>query len=260
MHFSVLVIDNEGKRSVQNHLAPFQENNMGDCPEEFMEFEDIEDELMEEFESGSMDMLVSDDGSLKAFWMGSQEERLRLEKKSVPNIEAFESFEAFVEASEGMDARDEGKGRYGRWGNPNARWDWYEVGGRYKNMLINKKGQECDSAFLSDIDFNAMWEAQKLYAEKMWDKAQSENEEGNTNKAQYLEGVYGIKPGMTKEEYIADSQQFVTFAVLLDGEWLEKEMNSNNDGYDNEKWLADMRALISGLPPTARLTVVDCHI
>ena len=39
-HFTVLVI---GKNPEQQ-LAPYQENNMRDCPSEFLAFNDIEDE------------------------------------------------------------------------------------------------------------------------------------------------------------------------------------------------------------------------
>jgi len=55
-HFTVLVkVDPEtlescGKvvpEAVHKLLAPYQENNMGDCPAEFMEFVDIEDEYRE---------------------------------------------------------------------------------------------------------------------------------------------------------------------------------------------------------------------
>jgi hypothetical protein len=38
-------------------LSPFQENNMGDCPENYMESEDTEDEHLEEWKTGSVDMI-----------------------------------------------------------------------------------------------------------------------------------------------------------------------------------------------------------
>ena len=42
-HFSVAVVTNTGsEEEVERLLAPYQENNMGDCPEEYLEF--IEDE------------------------------------------------------------------------------------------------------------------------------------------------------------------------------------------------------------------------
>lgn len=40
--------------------------------------------------------------------------------------------------------------------NPNAKWDWYEVGGRYKNKLLLKNGTHASAARLDDIDFVGM--------------------------------------------------------------------------------------------------------
>jgi hypothetical protein len=40
-HFTVLVIGN----NPESQLMPYQENNMGDCPQEYMEFNDKTDEL-----------------------------------------------------------------------------------------------------------------------------------------------------------------------------------------------------------------------
>jgi len=49
-HFTVLVIGDD----VEDQLAPFQENNMGDCPEEYMEFADKEDEFREEWKDNTL--------------------------------------------------------------------------------------------------------------------------------------------------------------------------------------------------------------
>ncbi len=43
--------------------------------------------------------------------------------------------------------------------NPESKWDWWEIGGRWKNKLILKKGFEgspCNEALASDIDFQAI--------------------------------------------------------------------------------------------------------
>lgn len=51
-HFTVLVIgDNPDQQ-----LAPFQENNMGDCPEEYLKFHDEETEALEKYATGSREM------------------------------------------------------------------------------------------------------------------------------------------------------------------------------------------------------------
>ena len=38
--------------------------------------------------------------------------------------------------------------------NPNKKWDWYQVGGRWGNSLKLKDGAYTDSAKIKDIDFS----------------------------------------------------------------------------------------------------------
>lgn len=40
--------------------------------------------------------------------------------------------------------------------NPNKKWDWWEVGGRYSNRLIDKQGQRGDVCDIADLDLSAM--------------------------------------------------------------------------------------------------------
>ena len=49
-------------------------------------------------------------------------------------------------------------GRFGYYVNPDARWDWYSIGGRWNNMLLNKSGNSCNACPLADIDWLAMKE------------------------------------------------------------------------------------------------------
>ena len=41
---------------------------------------------------------------------------------------------------------------YEYWINPNAKWDWFEIGGRWPGRLRLKNGERADSALLCDID------------------------------------------------------------------------------------------------------------
>ena len=48
-HYTCLIIgDNPEKQ-----LAPFQENNMGDCPKKYLEFKDLEEEYAKDYEEGT---------------------------------------------------------------------------------------------------------------------------------------------------------------------------------------------------------------
>lgn len=149
-HFTVLVVgeDPEGQ------LAPFQENNMGDCPEEYLEFNDQEDEFLEEYRTGGTEMVRMPDGRLLypdddefrkegAMGTGSDTHQVpdHLKVEEIKFTERYIDFETFCEEWHGHSKRDEKKGRYGYWENPNAKWDWYQLGGRWNGFFRVKRGK-----------------------------------------------------------------------------------------------------------------------
>ena len=39
--------------------------------------------------------------------------------------------------------------------NPNAKWDWYKIGGRWNNALrLKNSGKRCNQAQVKDVDFS----------------------------------------------------------------------------------------------------------
>lgn len=164
-------------------LAPYQENNMGDCPKEFMEFMDMEDEIREEYENGSVERVRLDDGTL----VSPRDRRFKvqeghivryevpdhLKRVHVPMPDAYGSLDEFAENYCGYE-RDDETGKYGYWENPNKKWDWWVIGGRWRGMLRIKEGvtpvygspglfgsndadpHASDVARLRDIDFEGM--------------------------------------------------------------------------------------------------------
>lgn len=148
-HFSLFVTGDD----VAERIAPFQENNMGTCPPEYLTFHDEHDTCLQRWEEEDRD--------------------------GVPFKERFASFEAFVENEFGYQ-RNHDTGRYGYTANPNAKWDWYQIGGRWSGRLmlcqhaeadyeaIRRSGANrafVDSAWRGDIDFPAMEAA--LYAQAL---------------------------------------------------------------------------------------------
>lgn len=198
-HFTVMVIGH----NIEGQLAPFQENNMGDCPKEFMEFTDMEDEYREEYENEGRNMVVMPDGTFKNSWddefrkpgqhgIGSNTHEVpaHLEQREVPFKELHATFEDFVKDYHGYESRDEEKNRYGYWENPNRKWDWYQVGGRWSGFLKLKEGAQgahgqrswmnrgsaneagyCDSALKGAIDFEGMRQEDADRAAKRYDAA-----------------------------------------------------------------------------------------
>lgn len=68
-HFSVAVFS-DGRKSVEELLAPYQDNNMGDCPPEHLEFVSVTESMREEYETGECKMVCLQDGRYIYPWDG----------------------------------------------------------------------------------------------------------------------------------------------------------------------------------------------
>lgn len=106
-HFTVLVIGDD----VERQLAPYHEYECTGRDDEYVVFvpaKETMEELQKEFE----------------------------EYKEKYN---YETFEQFMKEWHGYKQED---GVWGRKTNPNAKWDWYQVGGRWSGFLKKKEGVE----------------------------------------------------------------------------------------------------------------------
>lgn len=282
-HFTVMVIG----ENPEEQLAPYQENNMGNCPEEYLAFNDETE-------------------SLKISW-----NELTEEERS-----EYGSFGEFAE-DEGY---KEHEGKYGYWENPNAKWDWYLLGGRWSGFLKLKEGAEgevgqgglfskaakdgtADSAFKKDVDFFNMRKDAAEEAGKLWDKVNDiikgckeplpwkhvrenmfpgdidgardyyRNQEASLKLSEWNKvnnhELFGIDLedfNCTREDYCIDAANgsFVTFAVLKNGQWYERgQMGwwaSVSNEKDRDDWNAEVAKMINELPEDTRISIYDCHI
>ena len=160
--------------------------------------------------------------------------------------------------------------------NDGCKWDWYEIGGRWADMLKLKRSAKgkyngvyrVDEARICDIDFrpddekyrNAIreWEIfvdgaeKKPYEERIF----------SPFKPEYYIEKYG-----TKEKYAECVSRFSTYAVITpDGEWHEAgkmlwfgiSTATNEDELDwEENYYKDF---IENLDQNMIVTIVDCHI
>ena len=121
--------------------------------------------------------------------------------------------------------------------NPNSKWDWYELGGRWRGFF-HKKG--------TDEKFD-----QLLKGEINFDRMRKEVEDDARDK--YI-----------VEEYIqnAINNAISTFAVLKDGEWYEKGKMGWWGCISNEKpyWSKDFNKLMDSVPDDELISLYDCHI
>lgn len=223
-HFTVGVfIDIKKDKKLEDLLAPYQENNMGDCPKEYLEFNECDKEDIEEYEN---------------------------------HKDEYETLEDFMWEYHGY-KKDKETGKYGYWENPNAEWDWYEIGGRWSNSLLTKNGVKCDLEQLKNIDWDGMKEKAKVKYAEIWD----------SNPQGIKRYFNGIEKDDTRESYVKRMSEFSTYAVITpDGEWHSKgEMGwfgvSSDTVEDRENWSKSFYdTFIKDADDELVLVIVDCHI
>lgn len=201
--------------------------------------------------------------------------------------EGDETFEGFLSRYYGYTFNEE-TNEAGYLCNPNAKWDWWVIGGRWSDMLRLKSGcsgnsgkkswtnrdippQEgwCDQARLKDVELVA---DQSAYARaaRFWEvyvegKRFRKGERKEDFEALYRREYYLEQFG-TKEAYAHDAASFSVWAfVTPDGEWHEKgEMGwfcSNDATKDSRRSFSDeLCEAIANVDPDCYITIVDCHI
>ena len=106
--------------------------------------------------------------------------------KQIPLKEKYPDYNTYLEEWHGVENVE----KQGYWTNPNGKWDWYELGGRWTGYFKMKPGIEgevgkpglmtpvaevgyADQALKKDIDFDAMRAEAVEKAEEAYDKAMS---------------------------------------------------------------------------------------
>lgn len=169
--------------------------------------------------------------------------------------------------------------------NPNSKWDWYSIGGRFPGKLKSKNGKhgegsafrsnpringEFDSARVGDIDFSMDMDAYNR-AIRYWEvvvekqpltKYENEKDFFNYYRDSFYEEYY-----RDKETYAKICASCNTYAVVTpDGKWHQKgEMGwfgaSSETGEESLDWdLNYKERFLDTADPDWTLTIVDCHI
>ena len=257
-HYTVLVIGD----NVDKKLAPFHEFECTGLSDEFVQDIDITDQYKTRQE-------VEDDGI-----------KIVYDEKDIDRAGSHKYGYAVISGSSVVKAV--------RRTNPNKKWDWYVIGGRWTGLLQLKKGAKgmigepgilssrraeegtADRAKTKDIDWESMRKGTdelKEYYSQRWDACMGLikadfSKFGILYKKEWMLARYG-----TKEEYIRRECEFKTYAVITeDGKW-----NAPGEmgwfGFSSEEHAADklwdemfFDHFIKNLDPETMITIVDCHI
>ena len=279
-HFNVLVIGSNPEKS----LAPFHEFECTGINDEFIQEEDISDEIRADIEDqGSVEEAViynlGDDSIV------SNESELDLNNKH--------KFGYAV-------VRDGVLVKAVRRTNPNKKWDWYVLGGRWSGFLLHKNGMRVDALKKSELDVGGMLSDKAINAKRefeefasaisghdfprTWTSIRTEAGARNIEKARE---IYHSQPaikalqkrgidrvfGCVVEYFGNDEQEFViqqansalsTYAIIHEGNWIAKGdmgwFGISDDTISQEQWNEKVSELITGLPDDTLLSLFDCHI
>lgn len=181
----------------------------------------------------------------------------------------------------------DGKGQAkGYWHNPNARWDWWVIGGRWRGLLLLRPGKSgyiaplepwhkdfvypphrCDAALVADCDFSPN-EAQIRRAARMWEVCvEGDEPREDEDLLKLWEPECYLERYGDKETFIRRKTAFNTYAfVTAGGEWhepgrmgwfgLDDATNESTNRYEAEFRAYLQEAREKGLA----VTIVDCHI
>ena len=178
-----------------------------------------------------------------------------IEKSDTEDI-VLESYEEYTKRfhTRGIDEDGNALSAY----NPDAKWDWYVVGGRWDKCIETKDGKKVNYARIKDIVFEKEFTDEQLC--KIEENYLDLINNGNFFKPEYYQRKYP-----TFEMYLK-SHNFSTYALLdRDGEWIEPgEMGwfgmSSATPEEETKFQDKYMQLIEKSDPEDWLIVVDCHI
>lgn len=187
-------------------MEPWQEHACtGECPIEFMEFNDLEDEYREEYENESDEYvdigeappgyvrrvgpkrereteIVVDGRRLVRSWdemfratedgrptmgIGSGTHKVpdHYPRVQHPFKKLHATFEEFVASYHSREKRDPDKGRYGYWENPDKKWDYWRV---IRGRVPSKTDGMTDFCRISDLDGDTIARLTREKSDRIW--------------------------------------------------------------------------------------------
>lgn len=242
-HFTVLVVDTNNEKSVDEWMEPF--------------YEGLEEDRL-------LDWSVQD--VLKYF----KEHNVDFPYDHVDESNLVEYLER-AEELEFDTSEHDNEGNLYYLGNNNAKWDWYQIGGRWSGMLRKLDGTRCDECEVKDLDLSLDTKAYneaKRFWEVVIDKQPLTDVERPSDFFTVFKPEYYIEMYNDRDDFAKSQASFSTFAMLLDGKWFEQgKMGwfamSDTTKESLEKFTDFMDKTLRELKkthPHATVTLVDCHI
>lgn len=155
--------------------------------------------------------------------------------------------------------------------NPNSKWDWYEMGGRFRGIVPLKSGELVNDAKMSEVNVDYRDLNKYERAIRFW-QLRVEGQEPETEEDEALmrfcyDKEYYTDRYDSAEEYAEWCCSFNFYAALLpNGEWLEPGQVgwfaiSDATAEDDRAWHKRVKEIIKeAQEKNWHITIVDCHI
>ena len=258
-HFLALVIGQDW----EEQLAPYQENTMGDCPKEYLEFFDMTEETILDYQ-GSAPGVFTEDGEFLFQW-DDRVKKLGLKDKVTDILftQSFPDFDTFVRKY-CCYKLDPIYKKYGVWQNPNAKWDWYEPGGRWDDYFKVKPNVELSTSLLAkDINWKAMKDEKVKTATAQWEQFIQWLTQDPELRDPDIPFILNVRAADTNIEigyesfsdFMSHETSTAPFVYVHKGVWYERSMEEEQD-----VWGSQFQTMLDSLDPNELVTVVDCHI
>lgn len=271
MHYTVAVVTNKDDLiEVERLLAPFDENIEVE-PYIYKTKEQIIKDFREGVENLKKDMEAYKKGEYdtekyRTYWL--EENSGELTESVKKRLELYEKSDEEIyqwyRDGDDDDHYDENGNELSTY-NPESKWDWYEVGGRWDGYFELKDGGKANSAKISEIDWNGNDETRKSL-KRFWEVfVDGEPLKEGEKKPFSIEGKdYYLDLYHTKEEYVRRASKTYPYAVITpDGEWVAPgEMGWFSSSETSESleeyhtWFEDF----INKHQDCYVTIVDCHI
>lgn len=279
-HFSVMVIGDD----IEEQLQPFHEFECTDTDDKYVQDVDVTAELLEQIAGGeSLDDVIGYHGF---------EDRIVSDEAEIDKSDQHKYGYAVVTDGQLVKAVNRT--------NPNRKWDWWQEGGRWSDMLKLHGGLAADRALKGEIDIVRMRSDAAGKAAAEWDAAAERcrsagaepasweswgSVRGRINDIDEAWTFYRSQPSLIAskdpsgssfknyDSLLAGRDNYITaasngaisvYAVLKDGQWFAQgEMGwfgCSDDKLTADRWAEKVNELFDSLPDDTLITIVDCHI
>ena len=255
-HFAVGVITKDlDMKEIEKALMPYHEFECTGI-NEYIEDVDITQETLDEYKEQEGDRSYVE---FLDYWYGLGED------KTITNIDQLKLDDTHRWGY--VVKNDDEVVKVVRRTNPNYKWDWWVIGGRYSNKIRTTKGN-VDYAKISDIDFSGDNEEYKRAA-RYWEVVVEDSElldhEEKPDFFNFYKKEYYLERFGSKEKYAKELSMFSTWAIVTpEGKWFEKGgmgwWGINDSTSESSQ---DFKITFDHMMEKYKdyyLTIVDCHI